>query len=213
MNPVYDCNRIVEIEDEPRHHLVMANDYVRAFAVEVAPHERTLCHHHPNDYLIFVASGAEIISAARDEEPKRLSYAAGECELSRAGLIHVVENLRDRPFRNIVVELLPAVSGLRRGDNPQELTGDVAIKQAFDDTRGSIFEMKLQGGSDVAIFGPAIIASPDGHELGAVASGELEIKRDSICELAWLPAKERAKLRGSEKHGARIVVFQVGVND
>ena len=69
---------------------------MRALAVEIPPHTRTLCHRHPHDYLLYVASGAEIISAARDEEPKKLNYVDGECELSKAGLVHVVENLRRR---------------------------------------------------------------------------------------------------------------------
>lgn len=112
--PDYDCSRVVEIEDEPRHHLVIANDFVRAFAVEIAPGERTLCHRHPNHYLLYVALGSEIISAARDEKPKQLNYRDGECEMSAAGLIHVVENLGDAPFRNVVVELLPRAGAQRR---------------------------------------------------------------------------------------------------
>ncbi len=106
----YSCAHVVPIEQEPRHHLVIENEFVRAFAVEIAPHDRTLCHHHPHDYLLYVAGDAEIISAARDEEPKQLSYRDGECELLEAGLVHVVENLGDTAFRNVVVELLPGSS-------------------------------------------------------------------------------------------------------
>jgi quercetin dioxygenase-like cupin family protein len=102
MSSFYDCRQVVDIADEPHHHLVIANEYVRAFAVEIPPRTRTLCHHHPHEYLLYVAKGAEIISAARDEEPKRLNYVDGECELSKAGLVHVVENLGDGAFRNVV---------------------------------------------------------------------------------------------------------------
>src|SRR5262249_599886 len=114
----YSCEHVVPIDEEPRHHLVLANEYVRAFVVEIAPHDRTLCHHHPHDYLLYVAGDAEIVSAAPGEEPKRLSYSDGECELSFAGLTHVVENLSDTPFTNVVVELLPDARLLRRGSTP-----------------------------------------------------------------------------------------------
>ncbi len=114
----YPCAHVVPIEQEPRHHLVIENELVRAFAVEIAPHDRTLCHHHPHDYLLYVAGDGEIISAARDEEPKQFSYRDGECELSPAGLVHVVENLGDTAFRNVVVEFLPKASSLRRGPEP-----------------------------------------------------------------------------------------------
>ncbi|MFZ0314317.1 MAG: cupin domain-containing protein, partial [Candidatus Korobacteraceae bacterium] len=115
MDHTYDCKHVVEIEQEPRHHLVFSNEFVRGFAVEIAPHDRSLCHHHPHDYLLYVASGAEIVSAARDEEPKKLSYRDGECELLEAGLVHVVDNRSDTPFRNVVVELLPRAGELGRG--------------------------------------------------------------------------------------------------
>src|SRR5690349_24789440 len=109
----YPCEHVVAIDEEPRHHLVIANEYVRAFVVEIAPHDRTLCHHHAHDYLLYVAGDAEVVSAARGEEPKPLSYCDGECEMSSAGLTHIVENLGDEPFTNIVLELLPAAALLR----------------------------------------------------------------------------------------------------
>ena len=74
---------------------MIENEFVRAFAVEIAPYDHTLCHHHPHDYLLYVVGDGEIVSAARDEEPKKLSYSDGECELLEAGMVHVVENLSD----------------------------------------------------------------------------------------------------------------------
>lgn len=91
----YSCEHVVEIEDEPRHHLVVENEFVRAFAVEVGPHDRTLCHRHNHDYLMYVASIADIISAPQDKTPETHLYYDGECELSPAGMVHVVENLTD----------------------------------------------------------------------------------------------------------------------
>ena len=41
MDHTYDCKHAVEIEQEPRHHLVFSNEFVRGFAVEIAPHDRT----------------------------------------------------------------------------------------------------------------------------------------------------------------------------
>jgi hypothetical protein len=32
----YPCEHAVAIEQEPRHHLVIANEFVRSFAVEIA---------------------------------------------------------------------------------------------------------------------------------------------------------------------------------
>ena len=78
MNASYDCSQPVEIEDEPHHHLIIANEYVRALAVEIPPHVRTLCHHHPHDYLLYVASGAG------DHQRGARGRAEGSCITSTA---------------------------------------------------------------------------------------------------------------------------------
>ena len=153
---------VVEIEDEPCHHLVIANQYIRAFAVEVPAHAQTLCHHHPNDYLLYVAEGAEIISAARGEEPKRLNYVDGESELSKAGLVHVVENLCDHAFRNVVVEVLPAAFQLRRGTEPLVIRGEAKVERVLSEEPGAIFAVEMQPGAEIEIAGPAVLAAPSG---------------------------------------------------
>ncbi len=165
MDQTYDCKHVVEIEQEPRHHLVLSNDFVRGFAVEIAPQERSLCHHHPNDYLLYVASGTEIVSAARDEEPKRLSYRDGECELLEAGLVHVVENLGDKPFRNVVVELLPRAGELQRGAGPYVIRGQAVAAPIFDHERAAIFSLEIEPGAEIEVSGPAVVATPYGNKL------------------------------------------------
>jgi quercetin dioxygenase-like cupin family protein len=218
----YDCSHVVDIADEPRHHLVLANEYVRAFAVEIPPHDRTLCHRHPHDYLLYVASGAEIISAAQDEEPKRLRYSDGECELSSAGLVHVVENLGEKSFQNVVVELLPRAGALRRGASPSLISGEAneipllketRVTQPFKDVRAAIFSIEIEPGAEVAISGPAVVAAPYNKELSPDALGDVEVKHDSICDLAWIAPEQEAILYGCWKELTTAIVFQVGGSD
>jgi quercetin dioxygenase-like cupin family protein len=210
MDQTYDCKHVVEIEQEPRHHLVFANEFVRGFAVEIAPHDRSLCHHHPSDYLLYVASGAEIVSAASDEEPKRLSYSDGECELLEAGLVHVVENLGDKPFRNVVVELLPRAGELQRGAVPSVAGGKATIAQIFDDERAAIFSVELEPGAEIGVSGPAVLATPHGNKLSPDAISGAEVKSNSIFDLAWIPPGRTATLSGCWKYPERAIAFQVG---
>ncbi len=206
----YDCRHVVEINEEPRHHLVIANEFVRAFAVEIGPHDRTLCHHHPNDYLLYIASDAEIISAVRDEEPKTLSYRDGECELSSAGLTHVVENLGDAPFRNIVVELLPRAGATRRSAAPTWTGGQANVSQILDHERAAIFSIEIGPGAEVEIAGPAVVATPYGGDLNPALVGEVEVKPNDTCDLAWIPPEARAVLWGCWRDAETAIVFQLG---
>ena len=206
----YSCEHVVAIDEEPRHHLVIANDYVRAFAVEIAPHDRTLCHHHAHDYLLYVAGDAEIISAARGEEPKRLSYRDGECELSSAGLTHVVENLAEQPFRNIVVELLPRADALRRGAKPSCSEGIVDISWLLDEERAGISLIEIGAGAEVSLHGPAIVATPYADNLNPAAVGQIEVRQNQTCDLAWIAPGRKAVLWGCWDHIERAVVFHMG---
>jgi hypothetical protein len=206
----YSCAHVVPIEQEPRHHLVIENEFVRAFAVEIAPHDRTLCHHHPHDYLLYVAGDADIISAARDEEPKKLSYRDGECELLEAGMVHVVENVGETVFRNVVVELQPGAGALRRGDAPKVIKGQANVAQLFDGEGAAIFEADLESEAEVAVVGPAVVATPYGDRL---TPGRITLTPNSISDLTWIPLGQREILRRWQNAGERALVFQIGRTD
>jgi len=215
MDQPYDCKHVVEIEQEPRHHLVIQNEFVRGFAVEIAPHDRSLCHHHPNDYLLYVASGGDdIISAARDEEPKRLSYYDKHCELLPAGLVHVVENSGQQPFRNVVVELLPRSAELRRGLGPKRSAGGkTTVLPIFHDERAAVLFLRIQPGAEVEISGPAIVATPYGNKLSPEFLGDIKVKANPVCDLAWIPPHREAVLWGCWEGAETAIVFQVGRTD
>lgn len=205
------CEHVVAIDDEPRHHLVIENEFVRGFAVEIAPHDRTLCHHHAHDYLLYVACIADIISAPRDQEPETLLYDDGDCELSPAGMIHVVQNLTERPFRNILVEFLPGAAELQRGPEPSpELA--TSRKRFVDPTRGAIYRLGLQRNSQVEILGPAIVASPYEHEIDVERTNGATIKLSRFNDLAWLPPAGRAVVR-TPGSSATAIAFQLGSDE
>ncbi len=207
----YSCEQVVEIEQEPRHHLVIENEFVRAFAVEIAPHDRTLCHHHPHDYVLYVAGDAEIVSAARDEQPKLLSYGDGECELLSAGMVHVVENRGTAAFRNVVVELLPGTGPMLRGAVPKLMQGEANTVEHFSDKRAAIFVVELSNAAEVEVSGPAVVASPYDAEVELISSGRAKAKVNHFNELRWIPTSVRATAVGREKDRARIVVVQIGM--
>ena len=218
----YPCEHVVPIDEEPRHHLVIANDFVRGFAVEIAPHDCTLCHHHPHDYLLYVATNSKVVSAARDEEPKHLNYEDGECELSSAGLVHVVENLGDTPFRNVVVELLPASEALRRGARPMLLRAEGPEGQLFEETsvslllsheRAAILSISIEPGAEVEVVGPAVVATPYANRLNADALDAVQLHANPICDFAWIPPRRDAVLWGCWEGAERAIVFHIGATD
>lgn len=209
MSSGYDCSHVVDIAEEPHHRLVIANEYVRAFAVEIPPRTRTLCHRHPHEYLLYVVQGAEIVSAARDEEPKRLNYVDGECELSKAGLVHVVDNLGDGAFRNIVVEPLPAASRLKRGAKPLIVKGNAQVEEILREEPGAVFTVTMDPGAEVEIAGPAVMAAP--YEAVMVKEvEEFDVPVDGFRKLMWVCAPRNIAVRNHVAEPSRVIVFQTG---
>ena len=200
----YSCGHVVPIDEEPRHHLVIANDFVRAFAVEIAPHDRTLCHHHEHEYLMYAAGDAQIVSAPREGEPKTRTYHDGDCELSPPGLVHVVENLMDASFRNLLVEFLPGLSDLQRGGDPKIKVGNGVVEALFEEGRISVWSLELGPGAQAEADGPAILATPYGERLFPEDPGDI------AHNMGWIASDRCGLLRNQRERPLRAIVFQLG---
>ncbi len=103
----------VPIASEQHHHLVLENQYVKVYQVEVAPHESTLLHQHDHDYVYITIGDAQVTSAIPGKPEAHLKLAEGEVRFSRGGFAHVARNDGDTPFRNVTTELLRPQGELR----------------------------------------------------------------------------------------------------
>lgn len=205
----YPCADIVPIENEPCHRRGMANEFVRVFLVEIAPRERTLCHSHARDYLMYVMGEAGIVSAPRDGDPKTLTYQDGDCELSSAGLIHVVENVRETKFRNLLVELLPRLDELHRGSDPRITAGNGTVQAIFEEERISVWSVEMNSNTRVEAHGPAIVARLFETELLPKHPGNLMAKINQVSDITWIESG-RSVLGSDLGRTMRTVVFQLG---
>jgi quercetin dioxygenase-like cupin family protein len=96
----------VEITAEPSHHLVLENDYVRVFKVEVSPHTSTLMHRHGHDYVFVTLGDAHVSNEVEGKTPVELKLADGDARFVAGDFAHVAKNLGDQPFRNVTIELM-----------------------------------------------------------------------------------------------------------
>lgn len=206
----YPCDHVVPVEQEPRHRcLGWPEQVARVFPIEIAPHDRTLCHHHPHDYLMYVLGDAEIVTAPRDGEPKIHSYRHGECEISSAGLTHVVENLQDTKFRNLLVELPPEVGELQRGSGPRIAAGNVVVEAIFQEERISVWSLEMEADAQVEVCGPVIFVTLFDERLPRKDPGDRAAKADNVHDISWFSSGRR--LLGSQlERPMRAVIFQLG---
>jgi quercetin dioxygenase-like cupin family protein len=97
---------VVPITSEPDHHLVLSNDYVRVFQVEVPPKSETFYHQHDYDYLYVAIGDADVTSTRIHEAPVSVELKDGDVELAKGPFAHKAANDSDQPFRNVTIELL-----------------------------------------------------------------------------------------------------------
>lgn len=101
-----------DVPGEPHHHLKIENECVRAYYVEVPPHEATQLHQHDHDYIYVSLGPSDVMNAPLNKPEVHLVLKDGETHFTRGGFAHVARNLSDAPFRNVTIEFLrPQGSG------------------------------------------------------------------------------------------------------
>ena len=103
---LYAQSTQVEITSEPSHHLAFENDQARVFKVEVAPHKSTLMHWHRHDYLFVTLGDAHVSNQIPGRDPIELNFVDGDTRFVSSNFAHIAQNLSDKPFRNVTIELL-----------------------------------------------------------------------------------------------------------
>jgi hypothetical protein len=103
---------VVEITSEPSHHLVLQNEWVRAFNVLAPPKASTLVHRHNYDYVFVTLGDSDITNARVGEEPVQIVLRDGEARFTKGGFAHAAINNSVHPFHNITIELLQPASGV-----------------------------------------------------------------------------------------------------
>jgi hypothetical protein len=105
--PTLDSGKgAVPIKEEPHHHLILENAYVRVFRVEIISPDATLLHRHDTPYAYMSIGRADFINAVEGKPEARVTMANGQLGYSKGGFSHIVRTTNDIPFYNITVELL-----------------------------------------------------------------------------------------------------------
>jgi hypothetical protein len=104
--------QIVEVGSEPRHKLVLSNDYVRVLRVSFPPNDTTLAHRHAEDSLYFflVEGGLNVVNHVQGRDPQCDCMGFGEVRFGQhkteVPLVHKITNTSDVTMLCIDAEVL-----------------------------------------------------------------------------------------------------------
>src|SRR3984893_8321791 len=78
----------IPLKLEPHHHLILRNDLVNVYSVEVQPKDSVLLHKHDLDAIGIMLSSAEITVRAPGKADSHQKVLAGQLRLQQAGSVH-----------------------------------------------------------------------------------------------------------------------------
>jgi len=169
----------VDIAAEPHHHLVLANDQVRVFNVDVPPHSETLVHRHGHDYIYVMLGPSAIVNAIAGKDPVTVKLQADQVGFFSGPIVHVVRSSA-QPFRNLTIELLQddkLRNSKTKWDEDRGLEilhgGTQEILFVKDGVRASEFE--LQPGGMIPAHhhaGPHLVVALTDYELRSAETGK-----------------------------------------
>jgi quercetin dioxygenase-like cupin family protein len=192
----------VPVENEPHHHLVFENEYVRVFKVEVAPHEATLVHRHKRDYVVVTIGDAEVTNAVVGKEPKKWTFKDGDVTFLEAtrekSFAHKAVNESDKAFVNYTIEI--KAPGSTEADKSEERFDAAAAKSVKHYFKGYVVsEIDYDGDA------PTSITTKDGRGANVIFEpgcshlwGRSLVIAVNAVKLRLFPAgEERSLPRGS----------------
>lgn len=112
---------VIEIEQEPRHHIDFLNDYVRIITIRMPPGDTTLAHRHTKDtiILILMEDGIDFINDVMgcDPEKGRMEFGqVGFAPYTSQPCVHKITNLSPKHFFVVNVEILKKRPSISQGE-------------------------------------------------------------------------------------------------
>lgn len=96
----------IPLTSEPHHHLVLHNDLVNVYTVQVGPQDSVLLHRHDFDAIGIMLGDAEITVRTPGKPDSHQKVAGGQLRLQPAGYVHSTTIEGNTVYRNVTVELL-----------------------------------------------------------------------------------------------------------
>ena len=212
----------VEITAEPHHHLVLANDQVRVFNVEVTPHSETLMHWHRHDYIYVTLGFSEVVNAVKGKDPVTVKLQDGQTGFLPGGFAHMARNLSAQAFRNVTIELLQD-DKLRHSPahwDPAHPEEDRGLEILNGGTKEILFvkdgvrvsEFELQPGAVIPLHqhaGPHLVVALTDYELRSAVEGKgFDIVTMKRGESQWAAGGYSHILTNTGHHPAKFITLE-----
>jgi hypothetical protein len=104
---------VIPLASEPHHHLLLHNQYLNLYKVEVAPHDSVLLHRYDFDAISIMMSDTHVTVHTPGKPEAQHQVVDGQIRLQPRGYVHSTLIDGDAAYRNVTIELLLPQEGAR----------------------------------------------------------------------------------------------------
>ena len=212
----------VDITAEPHHHLVLENQYVRVFSLEIPPHGITQLHRHGHDYISVNLGLSQVENDVVGKPPAKLTLQDGETRFVPGAFAHLGKNLSDQPFHTVIIELLQDEKARHSPPPKWGVNGDEerGLHILNGGTRDILFVKDGVRVSDLELQPGGVL--PKHHHTGphlVVAVTDLDLRSDvegkgpqqiqlKAREVAWGKGGDTHTVTNTGKQNARLITIE-----
>jgi uncharacterized Zn-binding protein involved in type VI secretion len=96
---------VITMDQERHHHVVLQNDYVKVFKVEVSPGDSIALHRHDQDTVAIAIGDQEVTVGIPGKPDVHQKNSDAQVRLQRAGYVHSTRVDGNTPYHTVAVEL------------------------------------------------------------------------------------------------------------
>jgi hypothetical protein len=104
---------VISMEQEPHHHLLMKNDIIKVFEIDLAPREAMSMHWHDHDEVLIAVGEATTVSTTPGQADILTISKPGDVGFVRGGWEQSVRNIGQTAYHSISIAPVRAQTGAR----------------------------------------------------------------------------------------------------
>jgi hypothetical protein len=208
--------KVVPVGDEPRHHVMFKNAYVRVIDASIESGDTTLFHTHAADNIPVVISGGQLRTELLGGKTTESTAVMGRAWFAAGGYTHRISNIGNTPVRFIDAEFISAPARAEPAV-PDETNGMTLV---LENDRVRVFELKLQPketSGEFAFARPVLHVEVTGGSISTIDRGQPQLPDQHFLPAVSKPAEfhwhtrlqpERITNAGTEAYDSIIIEWK-----
>ena len=175
-------------------------------------------HWHRHDYLFITLGAAHVSNQIKGRDPIELNFVDGDTRFVSTNFAHVAQNLSDKPFRNVTIELLKDEQ--TRKNPPPKWDEERGLNVFNGGTQHILFvqdgvrvsEIDLQPGGTIPTHhheGPHLLVAVSDLDLRSDVEGQGPMPgKFKSGDSKWLPGGYTHTLTNTGKQPAKFITLE-----